>query len=571
MKVVYTGRGTRRTNSLPSGDEDIIELLSNNWNDYGFETFFDTVCRIDGRKFDLGSIRVLLDGHYISRNALDELLQQGWNGEFPIPNLKYISNPSEIAFYEQLDGALPEEGAQFVASVLMDASYLVHLQEDPDAQELVQTEGFRNSLQRERGSIEAYLDGWRVFERSAITTSNLDFKFRDTYGEISTVNLRFKDAASLLPHDINVLIGPNGAGKSQILLQMVEAWISGEQGDNDVGFVLSPNVSRLIVASYSPFELFPVDLADTNLQDKNAYKYFGFRGRASAAKVSSASSIQLSRQIPKRDAANALLACIGDDQRYQIIKNWGQKVRTIERVLSSAITFDNIALELESGISEQVVYSGNSPGDAFFQMNSRGSSKRYILVNSENVLDFNFPKLSRSVKTQSGVVFFRDGELLELSSGQRLFTYLVINILGAIKRNSLVLIDEPELFLHQSLEIQLVEMLKKILHSFSSKAILATHSPVTVREVPADCVHVLEKTKDKVIVKRPPFQTFGGDVQRISSYVFGDKSVSKPFENWIQKQLENFDGSAHDLIAALGDEINEEMIVQIKAMERGQW
>lgn len=571
MKVVYTGRGTRRTNSLPSGDEDIIELLSNNWNDYGFETFFGTVCRIDGRTFDLGSIRVLFDGHYVSRNVLDELLQQGWNGEFPIANLKYISNPSEIAFYEQLDGALPEEGAQFVASVLKDASYLVHLQEDPDAQELVQTEGFKNSLQRERGSIEAYLDGWRVFERSAITTSNLDFKFRDIYGEISTVNLRFKDAASLLPHDINVLIGPNGAGKSQILLQMVEAWISGEQGNNDVGFVLSPNVSRLIVASYSPFELFPVDLADTDLQDKNAYKYFGFRGRASAAKISSASSIQLSRQIPKRDAANALLACIGDDQRYQIIKNWGQKVRTIERVLSSAITFDNIALEVEPGISAQVVYSGDSPEYAFFQMNSRGSSKRYILVNSENVLDFNFAKLSRSVKAQSGVVFFRDGELLELSSGQRLFTYLVINILGAIKRNSLVLIDEPELFLHPSLEIQLVEMLKKILHSFSSKAILATHSLVTVREVPADCVHVLEKTKDKVIVKRPPFQTFGGDVQRISSYVFGDKSVSKPFENWIQKQLENFDGSAHDLIAALGDEINEEMIVQIKAMERGQW
>jgi len=571
LKVVYTGRGTRRTNSLPSGDEDIIELLSNNWNDYGFETFFGTVCRIDGRTFDLGSIRVLFDGHYVSRNVLDELLQQGWNGEFPIPNLKYVSNPSEIAFYEQLDGALPEEGAQFVASVLKDASYLVHLQEDPEAQELVQTEGFKNSLQRERGSIEAYLDGWRVFERSAITTSNLDFKFRDTYGEISTVNLRFKDSASLLPHDINVLIGPNGAGKSQILLQMVEAWISGEQGNNDVGFVLSPNVSRLIVASYSPFELFPVDLADTDLQDKNAYKYFGFRGRASAAKISSASSIQLSRQIPKRDAANALLACIGDDQRYQIIKNWGQKVRTIERVLSSAITFDNIALEVEPGISAQVVYSGDSPEYAFFQMNSRGSSKRYILVNSENVLDFNFAKLSRSVKAQSGVVFFRDGELFELSSGQRLFTYLVINILGAIKRNSLVLIDEPELFLHPSLEIQLVEMLKKILHSFNSKAILATHSLVTVREVPADCVHVLEKTKDKVIVKRPPFQTFGGDVQRISSYVFGDKSVSKPFENWIQKQLENFDGSAHDLIAALGDEINEEMIVQIKAMERGQW
>ncbi|MCV5791964.1 ATP-binding protein, partial [Escherichia coli] len=61
---------------------------------------------------------------------------------------------------------------------------------------------------------------------------------------------------------------------------------------------------------------------------------------------------------------------------------------------------------------------------------------------------------------------------------------MVTNILGAIRRNSLILIDEPELFLHPTLEIAFIQMLKKILRNYASKALLATHSLVTVRELP---------------------------------------------------------------------------------------
>src|SRR5690606_10922397 len=153
-----------------------------------------------------------------------------------------------------------------------------------------------------------------------------------------------------------------------------------------------------------------------------------------------------------------------------------------------------------------------------------------------------------------GVTFFRDGNIVQLSSGQKLFSFIVINILGAIRRDSLILIDEPELFLHPTLEIQFIDMLKAILDRFNSKALLATHSLVTVREVPTDCVHVLVRTKDGLSIRTPPFQTFGGDMQRISSYVFGDHDASKPFERWIKDQLEEL-GSADALINALGDDI----------------
>lgn len=574
MKVIYLGRESRRTNSLPSGDEDVIELLSNSWNDYGYETTFITVCRVGGKRFELGTIRLLIAGEENSRQFLNAYLKDDWDGTFPISGVDYISTPSEIAFYEQLDGALPDGDAIKVAESLRDASYLVHLTEDDRARELVETRGFHDSLQRERGSIEAYLDGWRILDRESVAANNIVFKFKDVYQNISKIDLRFSHSGSPLPRDINVLIGANGVGKSRLLHQIVDAWIADSTNAVDTGFETPPNISRLVVISYSPFELFPVDMESSNLLDKSAYQYCGFRGRSTPTDASDSETlppIRLSREIPKKDATKSLLSCVSDDQRYRVIKGWGQKVKTAERVLRSAIDFDYMALEVNANTRSMFFDSEALLTSPILEIKDRKERKRYVLVNEETVLGLNCLRLFEHLVLKAGVVFIKDGAPRELSSGQRLFSYVVINILGAVKRNSLVLVDEPELFLHPSLEVQLIEMLKQILYSFNSRAILATHSLSTVREIPADCVHVMERTDDGLVIKTPPFQTFGGDVQRIASYVFGDKSISKPFERWIRKQLEERDDSAENLISALGDDINEELIIQIRAMERRQW
>ncbi len=50
-------------------------------------------------------------------------------------------------------------------------------------------------------------------------------------------------------------------------------------------------------------------------------------------------------------------------------------------------------------------------------------------------------------------------------------------------------------------------------------------------------------------------------MQRISTYVFGDNSVTKPFEEWLSNQLST--KTQEQLINDLGKEINEEMLVKI--------
>lgn len=577
MKVVYLGRESRRINPLPSLEGDVIELLSNNWNDYGYETSFPVSCRINGESVDLELLRLLIEDVKRSRDYLNHMLKEGWNGEFPIPNTNYISTPSDITFYEQLDGLLGAEKAIKIAKKLRDASYLTHVSENKEARTLVETEGFQDSLQRERGSVKAYLDGWRVLERKTIAVLDLGFKFRDVYDHVSNLELKYQ-SESLLPHDINVLIGPNGSGKSQVLHQMVSNWISPDDED-ETGFAKKPNLSQIVVVSYSPFERFPVDLTREKLQDMETYKYFGFRGKTKPTESRPNGRIILSHQFPKQNAAQALLTCLDDDEKFKSIRGWSKKIETIERVLRTAFDFDYAVIEVKK-IGEAKKYYKDSYHS--FSHNERycieikdGKDEqdklhRYIPIDSERIGHLNLDKLKKDIIADTGVIFFKNGKPIWLSSGQRLFAYIVINILGAIRRNSLILIDEPELFLHPTLEIQFVNMLKMILLRFNSKALLATHSVVTVREVPSDCVHVFERTEEGLAIKHPPFQTFGGDIQRIYSYVFGDKSVSKPFETWIKNQLSNFD-TPDEFIEAMGDELNEELIVQIKAMGRNQW
>lgn len=573
MKVVYLGRSTRRGSLPEPGVEgDAIELFENNWDDFDNKTTFGTSCRIAGEEVELGYLKLMVEGHATTATYLNQLRKDGWSGEFPLPKGNSLSVPGEITFYEQLAGRIEMEAVEQVAMLLRDASYLVNIAQDARAIELLDTKAFRKSLQRERGEVKSFLDGWKLFARQAVNVMDLGFRFTDACGEVSNLELRF-GAQGLLPRDVNVLIGPNGVGKSQVLHQIVRDWLEDTDQERETGFAQKPNLSQLVVVSYSPFEQFPVDLRGQRKQDQEIYRYFGFRDRSVPNFGSKRlGGIRLTHEAPKRNAAASLIDCLADDKKYCSLPGWPHKLKTMERILRTAFDFDFAAVTIKhAGLdAERYFRTSDYWEPKIFDAPNRGTDRRLLVIDSDSVHELNVEGIREGLVAAEGVVFIKDGLPIELSSGQKLFSFIVINILGAIRRDSLVLIDEPELFLHPTLEIRFVGMLKRILQHFNSKALVATHSVVTVREVPSDCVHVFVRTDEGLVIKRPPFQTFGGDVQRITSYVFGDSAISKPFEGWIKEQLEEF-GSADALIAALGQDINEELIVQIRAMDSDSW
>lgn len=576
LKVIYVDRDQSKIVSARASHKNVLILVSNNWDDFNYKTTFQTHCQIQGKDVAVGSLQILIENEPTSSTYLNNLVEAGWSGEFPIPATLYISVPGALTFYEQIEGHLDLDSAIELAQTLRDAGYLTKVRDDEDALRLASTTGFRRSLQREQGAVKAFLDGWKVFGKQTVLIGNQEFVFQSTSDALLTLNMRFS-SASPLPHDINVLIGPNGVGKSQLLMQIVKNLLELDPDKKtDFGFIGKPNFSQIVVVSYSPFELFRTDtFEDTQRRDHDFYKYFGMRGRQAAQTEQGQifGKIGLGREFPKKNAAHSLIGCLIDDQKYGAIKDWSKKVATMERVLQRAFSFDKAAVAVDKNTAVARYFTNHNGMDEpfvdgeFSDEDGQPAKERYIPICSDRISVLKAVELKSALQERIGVVFLKDGKPIQLSSGQRLFSYIVINVLGAIRRNSLILVDEPELFLHPNLEIDFLRMLKSILASYNSKALIATHSIVTVREIPRDCVHVLEKTPDGVVIKNPPFETFGGDVQRISSYVFGDKAVSKPYEDWIRIKLEEY-GSAASLIEALGSDINEELIIEIHAMEK---
>lgn len=584
MDVIYVGKDIVKQEAILKSSHTVILLLFDRWDDYDYKTSFPTYCQIGGKEVELPTVKILFKDQMTSFSYLDELVSNGWDGVFPINDLSYVSNPEDITFYEQIDGHLGLEAAIEVAKTLRDASYMVHILEDANSLKLVGSSGFKKSLQRERGSIKAFIDGWRFLNRQGISIGNMIFHLQTSAGNVLPLSLNFATVTPL-PHDINVLIGPNGIGKSQALIQIVDDWLKLIPGEkNGTGFEEIPNINQIVVVSYSPFELFPLDSetvdgkSGNERKDHGVYRYFGLRTYETRnnAKGKKNTKIRLSRQWPHLNAAYSLISCLEDDRKYGAIKSWSNKIETLYSVLKIAIDFDDIAIGVSGFEDKAKLFEDDAwlLDDSYVLVDEKidgaGLPEAYIPIRSIRTDEPDTKILREHLHTSSGIVFLKEGGPIELSSGQRLFSYMVTNILGAMRRNSLILIDEPELFLHPTLEIAFIQMLKKILSNYGSKALLATHSLVTVRELPRHCVHVFERTNDSLFINHPPFETFGGDIQRISSYVFGDKSISKPFETWLLEKLEEY-GSAKELIKALGDNINEEMLIQIHAMAEDKW
>ncbi|MCH7376557.1 ATP-binding protein [Aeromonas sp. MR19] len=538
----------------------MLALSFNNWDDYGISTTLNATLYIDKKVALNFSLKLLIEDDDYSPKKLNELCDNGWNGFFPIPNLNYVSVPSDIDFYNILIAKIGLADTQTLLMLIRDAGYLVNVIKDGNAERLTSHGNFITSPLREAGARKSFQDGWKLLDNVQSSIQDFTLNTINKNGVIEPISFHFN--SEHLPYDINVLIGENGIGKSFTLKTLVEYWLGVDSGSkkildasNHAPFDHYPNISKFILISYSPFEEFTIDLSKTDLKDKDAYKYFGFR------KINTDSAgnekIGISRNLPARDSVSSIMKSIEDDHEFGFIHHWTSKFDTIFSVLKTAIDFDFIALEL----SEDMAWKSNP---ALVTLHTASNNKYYLSIDNTSFNTYKMFQLDINmlINHQAGVVFIKDKHKIEISSGQRLFCYIVINVVGQIRKDSLIVIDEPELFLHPTLEIEFISLLKTVLKAFNSKAILATHSLAMAREVPAKCIHVYRQHNGKVEIDHPPFETFGGDMQRISSYVFGDSSITKPFDLWVEEKLRLYN-NPRDLIYLLGQELNEEMLIKI--------
>ena len=132
-----------------------------------------------------------------------------------------------------------------------------------------------------------------------------------------------------------------------------------------------------------------------------------------------------------------------------------------------------------------------------------------------------------------------DKTLSQLSSGQSILAHFVTALLAWIQPNSLILFDEPETHLHPNAVASLFLVLSDILNEFDSYAVVATHSPVVIQEIPSKHVLVFERENNVTIAKSMHLESFGESVAELTRHVFETISVESVYRRTLKNLAEN--------------------------------
>lgn len=108
-----------------------------------------------------------------------------------------------------------------------------------------------------------------------------------------------------------------------------------------------------------------------------------------------------------------------------------------------------------------------------------------------------------------------------MSSGQLHIFKLLTFIYAHIKLTSLLVIDEPEVHLHPEIIVLFMAMLGKTLYMFRSFAVIATHSPLVIREMIGQNVYLMKSVEGNIpIVGKVAIETFGADASELYMNIF---------------------------------------------------
>ncbi|WP_336159140.1 AAA family ATPase [Amycolatopsis sp. VC5-11] len=268
------------------------------------------------------------------------------------------------------------------------------------------------------------------------------------------------------PSNIHVLVGRNGAGKTTLLANMAIDLLSANDTRTNSGKFLNDSprsqiFANLVSVSFSAFD--PFRTPSDNLEIK--YSYVG---------------------LHRRTSEPGTHGNLKDFQRLageftESVANCLQTPDKIERWKRALIALESDPNFAELGLSGLV--SGSGPINEL----PRVAGRQYE----------------------------------ELSSGHKIVLLTMTRLVESVEEKTLVLIDEPESHLHPPLLSAFVRALSDLLADRNGVAIIATHSPVVLQEVPRRCVWKIRRSGRQSVIERPTLETFGENVGTLTREVFG--------------------------------------------------
>ena len=137
----------------------------------------------------------------------------------------------------------------------------------------------------------------------------------------------------------------------------------------------------------------------------------------------------------------------------------------------------------------------------------------------------------------------------QLSSGQSIILYIITEVVANLRLDSLILYDEPETHLHPNAIVQLMNTIYELVNEFQSYCLIATHSPLVIRELFSKNVYVMDRNGKVPSVRRIGLESFGENLSVLSDEVFGDREVPKQYKKIITDLIDQ--GKNYDEIVSM--------------------
>lgn len=431
-----------------------------------------------------------------------------------------------------------------------------------EVERVVATDAFTLGVMRSSAAYRAYNKGARYITREELLPILEDaregFKAEtklNGFDAVHRLNVRFGHQKNLVSDRAHVLIGKNGTGKTQLLNQILGSL--GRQADKSGDDVFTDVSNK----TYDPeavkglpipngILLFSSDLGDiyprtTRLDTPLDYSYI------SLASVPSHTIGQV-----KNNLGNVIRDLIRDDSvlvsktRFDILCE----------VLNPVLPTSQVHLPIRRKSSRILGAVIDSSGNKWLALNRVPGAEQQRLYLAADIDD------QRDV----GLVD-ENGNEYPPSSGQRVYLRFASQALGVISQGSMLLLDEPETHLHPNFVSEFMTLLHQVLEATKSVAIIATHSPYVVREVPGSCVHVVHRRGNSPEITGVHLRTLGASVSSISDAVFGDATARK-FHALIAKEIakraKGKGGSNEERLSWIwetyGHELNTEMLSSVR-------
>ncbi|GEN46252.1 ATP-dependent nuclease [Alkalibacillus haloalkaliphilus] len=144
-----------------------------------------------------------------------------------------------------------------------------------------------------------------------------------------------------------------------------------------------------------------------------------------------------------------------------------------------------------------------------------------------------------------------------LSSGHKIVLLTITKLVETVEERSFVILDEPEIHLHPPLLSAFTRALSDLLIYRNAVALIATHSPVILQEVPGGCVWIMNRTNNLVSFDRPELETFGENIGTLTREIFGLEVTDSGFHTFLKNAIERHN-SYEEIIEEFNDNLGME-------------